>query len=143
MENKGGGGGGGEEDLLRKDARVMGRGAEATGYRPCKGAHYRCPMAGGSLQTEQEAEENGQWAPTYYSQESCGIAAGLFLASVHNMGLTTLTHTPSPMGFLREILGRPEHEHAMLLLPVGFPADEAKVPDLKRKELHEFSEFIE
>ena len=87
--------------------------------------------------------ENGQWAPTYYSQESCGIAAGLFLASVHNMGLTTLTHTPSPMGFLREILERPEHEHAMLLLPVGFPADEAKVPDLKRKELHEFSEFVE
>ena len=91
----------------------------------------------------KRVRENGQWAPTYYSQESCGIAAGLFLASVHNMGLTTLTHTPSPMGFLREILERPEHEHAMLLLPVGFPADEAKVPDLKRKELHEFSEFVE
>ena len=77
--------------------------------------------------------ENGEWAPTYYSQESCGIATGLFIASVHNMGLTTLTHTPSPMGFLREILGRPKHEHAMLVLPVGFPADGAKVPNLKRK----------
>ena len=80
-------------------------------------------------------------APTYYSQESCGIAAGLFISAVHNMGLTTLPHTPSPMGFLREILGRPEHEHAMLLLPVGYPADNARVPNLKRKSLEEVSEF--
>ena len=78
---------------------------------------------------------SGEMAPTYYSQESCGIAAGLFVASIHNMGLVTLTHTPSPMGFLREILGRPEHEHAMLLLPVGFPADGAMVPDIRRKAI--------
>ena len=80
-------------------------------------------------------------APTYYSQESCGIAAGLFISAVHNMGLATLPHTPSPMGFLREILGRPEHEHAMLLLPVGYPAEDARIPNLERKGLEEVSEF--
>jgi len=84
---------------------------------------------------------NGEWGPTYYSQESCGIAAGLFIAAVHNMGLTTLTHTPSPMGFLRDILERPKHEHAMLVMPVGYPAEDARVPDLNRKGLDEISEF--
>ena len=78
-------------------------------------------------------ERKGELVPTYYSQESCGIAAGLFITAVHNMGLSTLPHTPSPMGFLREILDRPAHEHAMLLLPVGFPAEGARVPDLDRK----------
>ena len=87
--------------------------------------------------------ENGEFGPTYYAQESCGIAAGLFIAAVHNMGLTTLTHTPSPMGFLREILGRPDHEHAMLVMPVGYPAEGASVPDLGRKTLDEVSEFFD
>ena len=86
---------------------------------------------------------SGEMAPTYYSQESCGIAAGLFVASIHNMGLVTLTHTPSPMGFLREILGRPEHEHAMLLLPVGFPADGAMVPDIRRKAIDDVLVWME
>ena len=90
----------------------------------------------------QSKRERGEgMAPTYYSQESCGIAAGMFISAVHNMGLATLPHTPSPMGFLREILGRPVHEHAMLLLPVGYPADDARVPDLERKRLEEVSEF--
>ena len=87
--------------------------------------------------------EMKEWAPTYYAQESCGIAAGLFIAAIHNMGLTTLTHTPSPMGFLRDLLGRPEHEHAMLLMPVGYPAEGAMVPNINRKSLDEISEFIE
>ena len=87
--------------------------------------------------------DNGEWAPTYYSQESCGIAAGLFIAAVHNMGLVTLTHTPSPMGFLRDILQRPDHEHAMLVLPVGFPDENASVPNLSRKGLEDISEFFE
>tara|TARA_B100000686_G_scaffold353603_1_gene459875 strand:+ start:559 stop:1236 length:678 start_codon:yes stop_codon:yes gene_type:complete len=86
-------------------------------------------------------QRKGKMAPTYYSQESCGIAAGLFISAIHNMGLATLPHTPSPMGFLRDILGRPDHEHAMLLLPVGYPAEDARVPDLLRKELDEVSEF--
>ncbi|MAM82848.1 MAG: nitroreductase family protein [Euryarchaeota archaeon] len=92
----------------------------------------------------QSKRERGEgMAPTYYSQESCGISAGLFISAVHNMGLSTLPHTPSPMGFLREILGRPEHEHAMLLLPVGYPAEDAMVPNLERKGLEDVSEFWE
>ena len=87
--------------------------------------------------------ESGEWGPTYYAQESCGIAAGLFIAAIHNMGLTTLTHTPSPMGFLRDILNRPEHEHAMLVMPVGYPDEGAKVPNLGRKSLENISEFFE
>ena len=91
----------------------------------------------------QRERPNGEMAPTYYAQESCGIAAGIFLTAIHQIGLCTLTHTPSPMGFLRDILGRPDHEHAMLLMPVGYPAENARVPDLKRKGLHEVSEFFE
>jgi len=75
----------------------------------------------------------------YYSQESCGIAAGLFIGAVHHMGLVTLTHTPNPMQFLSELLGRPPNERAMLVMPVGYPAADAKVPDLKRKRLDEIS----
>jgi len=86
---------------------------------------------------------NGDWGPTYYSQESCGIAAGLLIAAIHNMGLATLTHTPSPMNFLRQLLGRPDHEHAMLLMPVGYPADDAQVPNLRRKTLDEVSSFFD
>lgn len=73
----------------------------------------------------------------YYTTESCGIAAGLFIAAVHHMGLATLTHTPSPMGFLTELLGRPENEKPFLLMPVGYPAPDARVPDLRRKALEE------
>ena len=91
----------------------------------------------------KRVRDNGKWAPTYYSQESCGIAAGLFISAVHNMGLVTLTHTPSPMGFLRELLQRPDNEHAMLVLPVGFPAEKASVPNLSRKTLGDISEFLE
>ncbi|MFI5246236.1 MAG: nitroreductase family protein, partial [Gemmatimonadales bacterium] len=75
----------------------------------------------------------------YYTQESCGIAAGLFIAAIHHMGLVTLTHTPSPMGFLSELLERPPNERAMLVMPVGYPAAGAKVPDLRRKALDKIS----
>lgn len=75
----------------------------------------------------------------YYVPESCGIAAGLFIAAVHQMGLVSLTHTPSPMGFLRELLGRPVNERALLLMPVGYPVPDAKVPDLSRKALDEMA----
>lgn len=86
---------------------------------------------------------NGEMGPTYYSVESCGIAAGMFISAIHRIGLTTLTHTPSPMGFLREILGRPKHEDALLVLPVGYPADDAMVPDIHRKTLDEVSVWFE
>lgn len=71
----------------------------------------------------------------YYVSESVGIAAGMFISAIHNAGLVTLTHTPSPMGFLGEILERPDNERAFLLMPVGYPADSASVPNLKRKSL--------
>ncbi len=72
----------------------------------------------------------------YYPVESTGLAAGYFLAACHMLGLATLTHTPSPMGFLRDILARPENEKPFLLIPVGYPADDATVPDLVKKPLH-------
>lgn len=77
----------------------------------------------------------------YYSQESCGIAAGFFIAAVHHMGLVTLTHTPSPMGFLGDLLGRPANEKAMLVMPVGYPAPGAQVPDLSRKAIEQIAVF--
>ena len=86
---------------------------------------------------------DGSKRKNFYVQESCGIAAGLFIAAVHRMGLATLTHTPSPMGFLREVLGRPAHEAPYILFPVGHPAPDATVPDLQRKGLDEVAVFIE
>jgi nitroreductase len=64
----------------------------------------------------------------YYVKESVGIACGLFIAALHNMGLATLTHTPSPMGFLSELLGRPDHERPAILFPIGYPAADARRP---------------
>jgi iodotyrosine deiodinase len=78
----------------------------------------------------------------YYVQESCGIAAGFLIAAIHNAGLATLTHTPSPMNFLKKILNRPDNERPFLLLPVGHPATDCYVPDIQRKELKEVSVFI-
>ena len=75
----------------------------------------------------------------YYTNESVGIAVGLFIAAVHHMGLVTLTHTPNPMGFLGELLQRPANEKAFLILPVGHPASDAQVPDITRKALGEIS----
>lgn len=78
----------------------------------------------------------------YYARESVGIACGLFIAAIHEMGLATLTHTPSPMGFLSSVLGRPRHERPFVLLPVGHPAPDAVVPDLVRKPLADVAVFI-
>ncbi len=71
----------------------------------------------------------------YYVDESVGIAVGMLLSALHLAGLATLTHTPSPMGFLRELLGRPANERAYVVIPVGYPAERAMVPDLERKPL--------
>lgn len=80
-----------------------------------------------------DLDEEGNKSKNYYVNESVGIAAGIFIAAVHNAGLVTLTHTPSPMNFLQKLLERPENEKAFLLLPVGYPADDAVVPVLDRK----------
>ena len=71
----------------------------------------------------------------YYVKESVGLARGLLIAALHNAGLATLTHTPSPMAFLTELLDRPAHEKPYLLMPVGFPAEDCEVPDIDRKKL--------
>ena len=73
----------------------------------------------------------------YYVNESVGIAVGFLLAGLHQAGLATLTHTPSPMKFLADVLDRPSSERAFLLIPVGFPTDDCRVPDLERKSLEE------
>ncbi|HVS19100.1 MAG TPA: nitroreductase family protein [Planctomycetota bacterium] len=81
--------------------------------------------------------EDGRKRTNYYTQESVGIAVGMLLAALHHAGLATLTHTPSPMGFLAEVLERPANEKAYLLIPVGYPASGCRVPALVRKPLDE------
>lgn len=77
----------------------------------------------------------GRMQRNYYPVESAGLAAGFFLMACHMLGLATLTHTPSPMNFLRDILGRPAHEKPYLLIPVGYPAPDCVVPDIVKKPL--------
>jgi iodotyrosine deiodinase len=79
----------------------------------------------------------------YYVNESVGLASGLFLAAVHHAGLSALTHTPSPMGFLSKVLERPEHERPFLLIPVGYAAEDCMVPDISRKDLEQIAVFEE
>lgn len=86
-------------------------------------------------------DDQGQRIKNYYVSESVGIACGLFIAAIHHMGLVTLPHTPSPMGFLSNLLERPPNERPFVLFPVGFPADDATVPDLKRKLLSDIAEW--
>ncbi len=84
---------------------------------------------------EDEKKQN------YYVNESVGIAVGFLITAIHQAGLVTLTHTPSPMKFLQKSLGRPKNEKAYLLLPVGYPSKDCKVPDLERKSLEEISHW--
>jgi len=84
---------------------------------------------------------DGRKVKQYYSQESTGIACGILITAIHNAGLVSLTHTPSPMNFLNKILGRPSNERPFLLLVVGYPAKGAKVPDIRKKKLKEIISF--
>ena len=86
---------------------------------------------------------DGRKVKHYYPTESTGLATGMLIAALHRAGLATLTHTPSPMKFLNEILGRPKSERPFLLLVVGYPADDARVPDIERKALDEFTSWVE
>lgn len=85
--------------------------------------------------------DDGQRAKHYYVNESVGIACGFLIAAIHAAGLCTLTHTPSPMNFLTEVLGRPDNERPFLLMPVGYPAAGAQVPKFSRKPLTECAAF--
>ena len=86
--------------------------------------------------------ENGNRVKHYYAPESTGIATGILITALHRAGLATLTHTPSPMGFLNEILGRPANERPFLLLVVGYPADDAVIPDITKKPLDEIMTLV-
>ena len=86
--------------------------------------------------------DDGRRVKNYYVGQSTGIACGMLITALHASGLATLTHTPSPMGFLNQILGRPKGERPFLLLVVGYPAQGVKVPDLKRKALTEIATFL-
>ena len=92
---------------------------------------------------EPDGEGNQRKIKHYYVQESVGIACGFLISALHWMGLATLTHTPSPMGFLSQVLQRPANEKPYLLLPVGFPADDAEVPDISKRPLSETAVFVE
>ena len=82
-------------------------------------------------------DDNGKQTKHYYVTESVGLAAGFLLVAIHQAGLVALTHTPSPMNFLQKILNRPENERPFLLIPVGYPAENAQVPDIQRKSKSE------
>ncbi len=86
---------------------------------------------------------DGRKVKHYYPVESTGLATGMLITALHQAGLATLTHTPSPMKFLNEILGRPKSERPFLLLVAGYPADDARVPDITRKSLDEFTSFVD
>jgi len=90
-----------------------------------------------------DVRPDGRKVKHYYPAESTGLATGILITALHHAGLVCLTHTPSPMGFLNEILGRPKNERPFLLLVTGYPAKGAKVPDIGRKELEEFVSFVE
>ena len=88
-----------------------------------------------------QLDDAGNKSKNYYVEESVGISAGMFISAIHHMGLTTLTHTPNPMKFLSELLGRPANEAAVLLMPVGYPAQGAKVPAIERKSFEEIVQW--
>ena len=85
---------------------------------------------------------DGRKVKNYYVSESVGIATGILITALHHAGLVTLTHTPSPMGFLNKILGRPENERPFLILVTGYPAEDARVPQITKKPLDEIATFI-
>jgi iodotyrosine deiodinase len=87
-------------------------------------------------------DAQGQKSKRYYPHESVGIACGMLIAALHRAGLATLTHTPSPMGFLNDLLGRPKNEMPYLLLVVGHPAEDCAVPDIRRLALEDYATFL-
>lgn len=88
-----------------------------------------------------DLDEDGSKSQNYYVNESVGIACGFLIAAIHNAGLVTLTHTPSPMAFLQKALNRPKNEKAFLLLPVGYPAADCRVPNITKKELNDICKW--
>ncbi len=89
-----------------------------------------------------DEDKNGKKIKHYYTKESVGIATGILITAIHHAGLVSLTHTPSPMNFLNKILNRPDNEKPFLILVVGYPAEDASVPNITKKKLDEIAVFI-
>lgn len=102
----------------------------------------KAPVLIGIFSQSFHVTETGKKEKHYYVKESVGIATGMLITALHNSGLATLTHTPSPMGFMNKIMNRPAHEKAFLLLVVGYPADGVQVPDITKKKLNEIATFL-
>ena len=102
----------------------------------------KAPYLIGIFTQSYHLTESGEKEKHYYVKESVGIATGILITALHNAGLATLTHTPSPMGFLNEIMKRPSHEKAFLLLVVGYPEKGVEVPDISKKPLNEIASFL-
>jgi nitroreductase len=130
-----------EEELLyreRASAEYLGA-IEPIGTDWTKPHLTEAPVLIAVFEQPWRYDPDGEKRKHYYVRESVGIAVGFLIAALHSAGLATLTHAPSPMGFLREILERPENERPFLLLPVGYPAADAVVPDLGRKRFDEIA----
>lgn len=102
----------------------------------------KAPCLIGIFSESYRIDENGNRKKNYYVRESVGIATGMLITALHHAGLATLTHTPSPMGFLNGLMNRPENEKPFLLLVVGYPEEGATVPDITKKPLEEISSFL-
>ena len=115
---------------------------ESLGTGPDKPFLESAPVLIAIFAQSYERLMDGRKLKNYYVTESVGIATGLLITALHLSGLATLTHTPSPMGFLNDVLDRPSNERPFLLLVVGYPAEDAQVPDLQKKELGEIATFL-
>jgi nitroreductase len=113
----------------------------ALGTGPEKTFLEKAPVLIAIFAQSYERLADGRKLKNYYVTESVGIATGLLITALHLSGLATLTHTPSPMGFLNDVLDRPANERPFLLLVVGYPAEDAQVPDLQKKQLAEIATF--
>ena len=100
------------------------------------------PYLTGSVQQRIGTDEDGEKQKHYYATESVGLATGVLISALHNAGLACLTHTPSPMKFMNEIMGRPRSERPFVLLVVGYPTNDAVVPDINKKSLEQIASFI-
>ena len=103
--------------------------------------HSKTSTGHASIQAPS-ATQRGDKIKNYYIPESVGIATGILITALHNAGLATLTHTPSPMNFLRDILGRKENERAFLILVTGLPSENATVPDIQKKNFEDYTSFF-
>lgn len=115
---------------------------EPLGTDPEKPFLERAPCLVAVFAERWAERPDGSRSRNYYVTESVGIATGMLVTAFHESGLATLTHTPSPMAFLNEILDRPENERPFLLLVVGYPAEDAMVPDIEKKSLEEIATFL-